>query len=181
MVSINLGEFMLNLFKSKRLLSSTLLASVLAGSLITSGCTNPTSTAGKVSYFTEGVITDVEYITIDLDHYNTKNSAIVGGAIGAAAGQIIGGNTKGTLIGAGIGALLSGVGSKVMDRTTDGARLTINTNQGFILVDQPFSCYYKKGSKVRLINQNDNTVQVQVYYEGSYRTAEKNAHKDCKL
>lgn len=61
MVSINLGEFMLNLFKSKRLLSSTLLASVLAGSLITSGCTNPTSTAGKVSYFTEGVITSLMF------------------------------------------------------------------------------------------------------------------------
>lgn len=172
---------MFKLFTAKKLLSCSLLPVVLAGSLITTGCSNPTSTAGKVSYFTEGVITDVEYITIDLNHYNTKNSTIVGGAIGAAAGQIIGGNTKGTLIGAGIGALLSGAASTIMDRTSDGARLTINTNQGFILVDQPFSCYYKPGSKVRLINQNNNTVQVQVLYDGKYRTAEKNAHKDCKI
>lgn len=168
---------MRNLFKK----SSTYLAVLLASSVIATGCTNPTSTAGKVSYFTEGVITDIEHITIDLDHYDTKNTAVVGGIAGAAAGQIIGGNTKGTLIGAGIGALLSGAASKLMDRTDDGARLTVNTSQGFITVDQPFSCYYKKGAKVRLINQGNNTVQVQVLHNGHYRTAQKNDPKDCKL
>lgn len=168
---------MRNLFKK----SSTYLAVLLASSVIATGCTNPTSTAGKVSYFTEGVITDIEHITIDLDHYDTKNTAVVGGIAGAAAGQIIGGNTKGTLIGAGIGALLSGAASKLMDRTDDGARLTVNTSQGFITVDQPFSCYYKKGAKVRLINQGNNTVQVQVLHNGHYRTAQKSDPKDCKL
>lgn len=159
---------------------SGLVALALAATTLT-GCTNPTSTAGKVSYFTEGVITDMEYITIDLEHYDTQNSAIVGGVAGAALGQIIGGDTEGTLIGAGIGALLAGAGSKVMDRTSDGMRLTINTNQGLILVDQPYSCTYRRGAKVRMINQNDNTVQVQVLVNGSYITAEKSDRNDCPI
>lgn len=172
---------MRNLLKKKGIVSSSTIALALSASLVVSGCTNPTSTAGSVSYFTEGVITDIEYITIDLNHYNTKNTAAVGGVAGAAAGQILGGNTKSTLIGAGIGALLAAGASMVMDRTTDGARLTVNTNQGLILVDQPFSCNYRKGAKIRLINRSDNTVDVQVLVNGSYKTAEKNAHKDCPI
>ena len=161
-------------------LISGLLVTTLAVTTL-SGCTNPTSTAGKVSYFTEGVITDLEYITIDLEHYNTQKSAVVGGVAGAAAGQVIGGDTEGTLIGAGIGALLAGAAAAMMDRTDEGIRLTINTNQGLILVDQPYSCTYQKGSKVRLINQSDNTVQVQVLVNGSYRTAQKNKRDECPL
>lgn len=161
-------------------LISGLLVTTLAVTTL-SGCTNPTSTAGKVSYFTEGVITDLEYITIDLEHYNTQKSAVVGGVAGAAAGQVIGGDTEGTLIGAGIGALLAGAAAAIMDRTDEGIRLTINTNQGLILVDQPYSCTYQKGSKVRLINQSDNTVQVQVLVNGSYRTAQKNKRDECPL
>ena len=128
-----------------------------------------------------GVITDLEYITIDLEHYNTQKSAVVGGVAGAAAGQVIGGDTEGTLIGAGIGALLAGAAAAMMDRTDEGIRLTVNTNQGLILVDQPYSCTYQKGSKVRLINQSDNTVQVQVLVNGSYRTAQKNKRDECPL
>ena len=161
-------------------LISGLLVTTLAVTTL-SGCTNPTSTAGKVSYFMEGVITDLEYITIDLEHYNTQKSAVVGGVAGAAAGQVIGGDTEGTLIGAGIGALLAGAAAAMMDRTDEGIRLTINTNQGLILVDQPYSCTYQKGSKVRLINQSDNTVQVQVLVNGSYRTAQKNKRDECPL
>ena len=127
----------------------------------------------------KGVITDMEYITIDLDHYNKTNTAVVGGIAGAAAGQAIGGDSKGTLIGAGIGALLAAGAAALMDRTSDGIRLTINTNQGLILVDQPYSCTYRKGAKVRLINQNDNTVQLQVLVNGSYVTAEKNDRDEC--
>lgn len=161
-------------------LISGLLATSLAVTTL-AGCTNPTSTAGKVSYFTEGVITDMEYITIDLDHYNKTNTAVVGGIAGGAAGQIIGGDTKGTLIGAGIGALLAAGAAAFMDRTSDGIRLTINTNQGLVLVDQPYSCTYQKGAKVRLINQSDNTVQLQVLVNGSYITAEKSERNDCPI
>ena len=42
------------------------------------------------------------------------NGAMMGGGIGALAGQAIGGNTEATLIGAGAGALLGGlVGNEV--------------------------------------------------------------------
>ncbi len=171
---------MINL-KKKNALTATALAVVLGASILASGCSNPTSTAGRVSYFTEGVITDVEYITLDLNKYDTTKTAAVGAAAGAAAGQIWGKDTKSTLIGAGIGALLSAGASALMDRTSDGARLTINTNQGLVLVDQPFSCNYQRGAKVRLINQSDNTVQIQVLVNGTYRTAETNSPKECSL
>ncbi len=157
------------------------LALALTASLVVSGCTNPTSTAGRVSYFTEGVITDIEHISLDLDHYDTKSNAALGAAIGAGAGQIIGDNTESTLIGAGIGAIVAGASSAFMNRTDDGARLTVNTNQGLILVDQPFSCNFKKGARVRMINQDNNNVQVQVLVNGSWRTAEKGSPKDCPL
>lgn len=35
----------------------------------------------------------------------TQNGALIGGGVGAAAGQILGGNTESTLIGTGVGAL----------------------------------------------------------------------------
>ena len=129
----------------------------------------------------KNALTGIEYITLDLNKYDTTKSAAVGAGIGAAAGQIWGKDTESTLIGAGIGALLSAGASALMDRTTDGARLTINTNQGLVLVDQPFSCNYQRGAKVRLINQSDNTVQVQVLVNGTYRTAETNSPKECSL
>ncbi len=172
---------MLKFIKSKGIIASSVMATVVSASLITTGCSNPTSTAGTVSYFTEGVITDIEHITIDLNHYDTTKSTAAGAMAGAIAGQVIGRNTTGTLIGAGIGALASGAGAILMDRTSDGARLTVNTNQGLILVDQPFSCHFQKGAKIRLINQRNNTVQVQVLVNGSYVTAEKNSPKDCSL
>ena len=168
------------LFPRKHI-AKAMVGSVLATALLVTGCTNPTSTAGKVSYFTEGVINDIEYITLDQDHYNTTKTAAVGGVVGAAAGQAIGGNTKATLIGAGIGAIISAGAAMLLDRSDQGARLTVNTNQGLLLVDQPYSCDFKKGAKIRMINQSDGTVQVQVYTNGSYRTAQKGATTDCPL
>lgn len=169
-------------FNFKQGLSVSKLAAALAlGSiLILNGCTNPTTTAGKVSYFTEGVITDIEPITLDLEHYNTQGNVGIGAAVGAGLGQIIGGNTESTLIGAGIGALLGGGASAFADRT-EGMRLTVSTNQGLVLVDQPYSCNFYKGAKIRMINSGNNAVQVQVLVNGSYRTAEKNASRDCPL
>lgn len=45
----------------------------------------------------------------------TQNSALVGSAIGAGAGQLIGGDTKATLIGAGVGGLAGGLGGAVSE------------------------------------------------------------------
>lgn len=167
--------------KSAKIARAGLLALTCGVAFNLAGCSSATSTAGKVSYFTEGVITDVEYITIDLNKYDATKTAGVGAAAGAAAGQVIGRNTKSTLIGAGIGAVLAGAGALAADRTDDGARLTVNTSQGLILVDQPFSCNFKVGAKIRMINQGDNTVQVQVLTPNGYVTAQKNYTKDCPL
>lgn len=155
-------------------------ALALGSMLLVNGCTNPTSTAGKVSYFTEGVITDVETITIDLEHYKTEGNVGLGAVLGAGIGQLIGGDTEGTLIGAGIGALIGGGASAFADRT-EGMRLTVSTNQGLILVDQPYSCNFTKGAKIRMINSGSNNVQVQVLVDGTYVTAEKNSSKDCPI
>lgn len=162
--------------------SANRLVAVLAigGVLLLNGCTNPTSTAGRVSYYTEGVITDIETITIDLDHYRTEGNVGIGAVVGAGLGQLIGGDTEATLLGAGIGALLGGGASALADRT-EGMRLSVSTAQGMILVDQPYSCNFYKGAPVRLINSGSNNVQVQVLVNGTYRTAEKNASKDCPV
>lgn len=155
-------------------------ALALGSILLINGCTNPTTTAGKVSYFTEGVITDVEPITLDLDHYRTSGNVGIGAAVGAGLGQIIGKDTEATLIGAGIGALIGGGASALADRS-EGMRLTVSTDKGLILVDQPYSCNFRPGAKIRLINSGTNDVQVQVLVNGSYRTAEKNASRDCPI
>lgn len=167
-------------FKHK--LSAGKLATALALSslLLINGCTNPTSTAGKVSYFTEGVIVDIEHITLDLDHYDTEGNVGVGAIVGAGLGQIFGGNTRSTVIGAGIGAVVGGLASSAADRV-EGMRLTVNTDQGMVIVDQPYSCNFYRGAKIRMINSGSNNVQVQVNVGGQYVTAEKNDSSDCPV
>ncbi len=46
----------------------------------------------------------------------TQTGALGGGAIGAVAGQLIGGNTKSTLIGAGVGALGGALANDYIDK-----------------------------------------------------------------
>jgi hypothetical protein len=48
--------------------------------------------------------------------YNTQGGAVVGGALGALAGQAIGRNTGGTLIGAGVGTLVGALVGNAMDQ-----------------------------------------------------------------
>ena len=50
------------------------------------------------------------------DGYNTQRGAAIGGAIGAIAGQAIGHNTAGTLIGLGAGALTGAIVGNAVDR-----------------------------------------------------------------
>lgn len=155
--------------------------SALAALLTLTGCSSPTGTAGNVSYFTEGVITDIEVIDIDLNKYNHQGNAAIGAAAGAGIGQIIGKDSESTLIGAGIGLLAGLAASNIADRV-DGMRLTVSTNQGLILLDQPYSCNFRKGAKIRMINSSKgNGVQVQVLTDGRYVTATKNAKTDCPV
>ncbi|MBF0411876.1 MAG: OmpA family protein [Desulfamplus sp.] len=59
----------------------------------------------------------------------TQQGTLVGAGVGAVLGQVIGGNTKGTLIGAGIGAALGGIaGNQIgayMDRQEQALRNVI--------------------------------------------------------
>ena len=61
-----------------------------------------------------------------------------------------------------------------------GMRLTVNTSNGLVLIDQPYSCLFKVNAKVRLINQ-DGSTQLQVYDGTRYRTATADSPSDCPL
>ncbi len=161
---------------------STLCALASAGVIFgtaLSGCTNPTGEAGQMMYFTEGTITHVEVIDVTKNRYDATSTAAAGAIGGAAAGQIIGGDTKGTLIGAGIGALLGGVSAKLADKG-EGMRITVQTDKGLVLIDQPYSCVLQPGRKVRMINQN-GSYQVQVYDNGTYKTAIAQSPSECNF
>lgn len=150
----------------KRILGVSIISSTV---YIIVGCTNPTSEVGAVSTFTTGVVTDVEVIDIQKNKYDTTTSAIAGAAGGAAIGQIAANDTRGTLIGAGIGAAVAGLSSMALDRG-EGMRVTIETDKGPIIVDQPYSKDIKKGAKVRMINHSSG-MQLQVFDGTTYKTA----------
>ena len=65
-------------------------ATILASALAMSGCTQSTGEAGQMSYFTEGVITDIEVIDVSKNRYDSTTNTGVGAAVGAIAGQAIG-------------------------------------------------------------------------------------------
>lgn len=161
-------------------LSKSLIgASALTLAFTLTACTNPTGSAGQSMYFTEGVITDVEVIDIEKNKYDATSTAAIGAIGGAAAGQIIGRDTKGTLIGAGIGAVIGGLGAKIADRG-EGMRLTVQTEEGLLLIDQPYSCDLRPGAHIRMIN-NGGSYQVQVYDGTRYRTAVQSSTSECSF
>ena len=155
------------------------LGCMAAALALTTACTNPTGSAGQMSYFTEGVITDVEVIDLAKNRYDSTSTAAMGAAGGAVAGQIIGHDSKSTIIGAGIGAAIGFLSSKLADHG-EGLRLTVRTDQGLVLIDQPYSCQLQVGRKVRMINQ-DGSYQVQVFDGSHYVTAVAQSPSDCKF
>ncbi len=154
-------------------------AAVIILALAAGGCTNPTGQAGQISYFTEGVITDIEIIDIKKNKFNAAATTGAGAIAGAAAGQIIGRDTRSTVIGAGIGAVAGGVGAIFADRG-EGMRLTVNTENGLILLDQPYSCLFQIDAKIRMIKHSDG-IQVQVWDGEHYRTAEAGLSSECPV
>ncbi len=141
-----------------------------AAALTLSGCTNRTGTSGQMRYFTEGTITGVETIDIDSSSYDTLKNTAIGAVVGAAAGQIIGRDTAGTLIGAGIGAIAGGGISMAANNVDQGLRLTVETSNGPVIIDYVYSCLLTEGASVRLINHDDG-IQIQVYNGTGYVTA----------
>lgn len=163
----------------KKTLVSIVAPAVLASALFISGCTTPTGTVGKMSYFTEGVITDVEVIDVQKNNIETSTNTGLGAATGAIAGQVIGRDTESTLIGAGIGAAIGLLGSKFAE-SGEGMRLTVNTDKGLVLIDQPYSCLFKVNARVRMIN-NNGSYQLQVFDGERFRTAVAQSKSECPL
>ena len=130
-----------------------------------SACTNPVSEAGTVSTYYEGRITGIEAIDIN----NKKNDN--------TSNTILSKNSTGTAVGAGLGALAAGSASKYMDRH-DGVRLTIDSDNGPLIVDMPFSCKYAVGKKVRLISGSAQG-SVMVQNNGRYETATEDSYSKC--
>ncbi|MBO8415392.1 MAG: hypothetical protein IAB19_03300 [Proteobacteria bacterium] len=167
---------MFNFSKTKASIS----AAVISLTFGLTACTNPTGSAGQSMYFTEGVITSVEVIdNMQKNRYDATSTAVLGGVGGAAAGQIIGHDTKSTIIGAGIGAVIAGLSAKIADQG-EGMRVTVKTEQGQLLIDQPYSCLLQPGRKVRMIN-NNGSYQLQVFDGSTYRTAEQQSPSECNF
>ena len=71
---------------------------LLASAVFMAGCTTPTGTVGKMSYFTEGVITDIEVIDVQKNNIETGTNTGLGAAAGAIAGQAIGRDSNGLVL-----------------------------------------------------------------------------------
>ncbi len=142
-----------------------------------SACTNPVSEAGTVSTYYEGRITGIEAIDINNKKNDNTSNTILGAVGGALLGNLISKNSTGTAVGAGLGALAAGSASKYMDRH-DGVRLTIDSDNGPLIVDMPFSCKYAVGKKVRLISGSAQG-SVMVQNNGRYETATEDSYSKC--
>ncbi len=148
---------------------ASILAISLGAILSLSACTNSTGSVGQTMYFTTGTIVGIEKIDVKKNNTDTLANTGILAAVGAVAGQLIGKDTKGTLIGAGIGAGAGLLGSYIGDRG-EGMRLSVKTDNGTILLDQPYSCDLKVGKEIRMIKQKDGSTQVQVKNGNSYKT-----------
>src|SRR5574344_225695 len=149
----------------------------LVSTFALSACTNPTSEAGSVNAYYDGVITGMEAIDLDNNQQDSTTNTIIGGVVGALLGNAVNGHSTGTAVGAGLG-LLAGSGiSKLADRST-GIRLSVDTDNGPLIVDMPFSCKYGVGKKVRLIS-GSSTASVMVEENGKYVTATQDKTSKC--
>ncbi|NLK85737.1 MAG: hypothetical protein GX278_07355 [Aeromonadales bacterium] len=153
------------------------LASCVLGTSLMNGCTNPVSEAGTVQSYYEGTITGMEAIDIDTNKHDGTSNSLLGAIGGAIIGNLISKNSTGTLVGAGLGAVAAGGASSLSDRH-DGVRLTINSDNGPLIVDMPFSCKYAVGKKVRLISGSSQG-SVMVENNGKYATATEDSYDKC--
>ncbi len=144
---------------------------------ILSGCTNPVSTAGTSSAYYTGKITGIEVVDIDSQKYDSTTNTVVGAVGGAILGQLFNKHTSGTLVGAGLGAAAGNLGSKALNRS-EGLRISIDSENGPMLVDVAFNCSYKVGQKVRVVTSS-NGAQLQVYRNGAYHTATAQKTSAC--
>lgn len=155
-----------------------LLAICAGAAAVLNACTNPTTEAGSVNTYYEGTITDMEAIDLTTKKNDTGSNALLGAVGGAVIGNIIGNNSTGTLVGAGVGALITGGASNLANRH-DGVRLSVDSDNGPLIVDMPFSCKYEVGKRVRLIS-GSSTGSVMVEEDnGHFATATEDSYSKC--
>jgi outer membrane lipoprotein SlyB len=150
---------------------------IAAAAFIAAGCTNPTGTAGTANAYYTGKITGIEVVDLDTNKYDTTTNTVVGAVGGAILGQLFNKHTSGTLVGAGLGAAAGNLGSKALNRS-EGLRISIDSENGPMMVDVPFNCNYKVGQKVRVVTSSTGS-QLQVYRNGAYRTAVNQKTSAC--
>ncbi len=150
---------------------------IALGCLIAAGCTNPTTTAGSTSTVYDGTITGVELVDMDTGNQDSSTNGMLGLVAGAVAGNLINGHTGGTLAGAGLG-MLAGSGLSMVANRKDGARLSVDTDAGPMIVDMPFSCSYKIGTKVRLASSGSKAF-VMVKNGEHYITPKEDSPDKC--
>lgn len=160
--------------KNKYSLSSIVIASSV---LVLNGCTNPTTEAGSMNAYYDGTITDIELIDMNNKQQDSTTNSVIGAVAGAIAGNMINGHTTGTLVGAGAG-LLAGKGYSMLADRTDGVRMTVDTENGPMIIDMPFSCKYGIGKKVRIVSGSSNG-SVMVEEDGHFVTATKDSKSKC--
>ena len=70
------------------------------------------------------------------DRFNTQRGAAIGAGFGALTGQLIGRNTKSTLVGAGVGTLVGAIFGNAVDQERQIAREAAVTNRRIVYYDQ---------------------------------------------
>ncbi len=71
------------------------------------------------------------------NRYNTQRGAAIGAGVGALAGQIIGRNTKSTLLGVGVGTLLGAIVGNAVDQQHQIAMESAATDKRIVYYDNP--------------------------------------------
>ncbi len=150
---------------------------IAAAAALAVGCTNPIGTAGTSNAYYTGKITGIEVVELDSQQYDSSTNTIIGAVGGAILGQLLNKHTSGTLVGAGLGAAAGSLGSKALNRS-EGLRISIDSENGPMLVDVPFNCSYKIGQAVRIVTSS-NGAQLQIKRNGAYHTASAQKTSAC--
>ncbi len=159
--------------------SLTISSLALGLSIFTlSACTNYQSNVGQVSTYYSGTITGLELADVNTNEYNSAGNAVLGAMGGALLGGIIADDSTGAWIGASLGGLAGAAGSSYANRQ-DGVRMTIDSENGPMIVDTYFNCKLSLGKKVRLISGGSHGTEIQLYQNGAYKTLKQNKSTDC--
>ena len=162
--------------KLKQIAKVSFLSSAIATML--SACTNPVTTAGNSQTYYEGKITQLELIEMTTNRNDTTKNTLLGAVGGALIGNLIGNNSTSTVVGAGLGALAAG-GLSEYGQRKNGVRLTIDSDNGPLVVDMPFSCKYAVGKNVRLISGSSQGSIMVENSQGRYQTATEDDPSKC--